>query len=394
MDNIWKVRSLVVAMAPLLICGAKNSHAEFSLNFLPQTGTAMVASIANIDCFSGVAGGMPGMGGGGMMGMGACGADPTPFLNQVVVDAAGVQYYHTIVGDPARGSNFAQDVYVRTVAGAVCWFGCATPRYVQGGGMGGGGGGMMGMGNGPAPLSASAGSDQNEVSPLSSVETVSGSGTGNPTQAHIRQINNETGFTQEFLKARDAFKPKITQTVTTPQITSTFSVDMSAIGYSTNTAVAPMINTVVLTNTGVSGPPPGGFTSPGIPPGTTAGNFNMADFAATSKATAGKYTYTAGTSDGGSFGTYTYVDGVGFNVYGADWGSLCDPAQNPTSTCVTFGRVGGMGMPGGGGFPGPVPPPPPPGGGGGGGGMPPPGGGGAGGGGGMPPGGGGGGGGM
>lgn len=342
MGDIWKIRSLVVAMVPLLIGDVKKSHAEFNLNFQPQPGAARVASIANIDCFSGIAGGMQGMGGGGMMGQGACGADPTPFLNEVVVDAAGVRYFHTIVGDPARGSNFAQDVYIRVVAGAVCWFGCANPRVVQAGGMGGGGGGMMGMGNGPAPLTASGGSNQNEFAPLSSVEAISGNGTGNPNQVHIRQINNAAGFTQEFIKARDAFKPKITQTIITPEITSTFSVDMSAIGYSTNTAVAPIVNTLVLTNAGV---PPAG--SPPIPAGTAGGNFNMADFTATRKVTAGRYTYTAGAGDGGSSGTYTYVDGVGFDVYGAEWGSFCDPVQNPTSTCVTFGRGGG-GMGGGG----------------------------------------------
>ena len=337
MGDIWKIRSLVVAMVPLLICGAKNSHAEFVLNFLPQTGAAGVGSIANIDCFTVAPGAF----------QGRCGVDPTPFLSQVVVDAAGVQYFHTIVGDPGRGGNFGQEVYIRVLAGPACWFGCANARAVQAGGMGGGGMGMQGMGNGPAPLTASDGSNQNELTPLSSVEAVSGNGTGNPTQVHLRQINNEAGFTQEFIKTRDAFKPKITQTVTTPDITSTFSVDMSAIGYGTNTAVAPIINTVVLTNAGI---PPAVFNSPRVPAGTAGGNFNMADFTATSKVTAGRYTYTAGAGDGGSSGTYAYVDGVGFNVYGEDWGSFCDPVQNPTSVCVTFGRRpfgGGGGMGGG-----------------------------------------------
>lgn len=324
MSDARKIRSLAAVIAPLLMYGVKSSHAEFGLNFQPQTGTAVVASVANIDCFSGT--------GGGMMGMGGCGGDPTPFLQQVVQDAAGNQYYHVIVGDPARGSTFAQEIYIRTaVSGTACWFGCTNARV---GGMMGGGGGMMGMGNGPAPLSSSAGSAQNEFNPLSATETISGNGTGNPTRVHMRQINNEAGFTQEFLKARDAFKPKITQNLTATGVVSTFSVDMSSIGYSTNNAAVPIVNTLTL-------------TAPGIPAGS--GNFDIEKFTATRKVEAGKYIYTAGTGDGGSFGTYTYVAGR-FDVYGLDWLAFCDPAQNPVSGCANFGRGGmmGGGMGGGG----------------------------------------------
>ncbi len=319
------MRYFITATVSLFLYDSRSVSAEFNLNFQPQTGTAVVASVANIDCFTGAGGGMMGHGGGGMMGMGGCGTDTTPFLQQVVRDAAGNQYYHVIIGDPARGSNFAQEVYIQTAAsGTACWFGCANARV---GGMMGGGGGMMGMGNGPAPLTASAGSAQNDRSPLSATEAVSGNGTGNPARVHMRQINNETGFGQEFLKARDAFKPKITQTITTTEMSSVFSVGMDTIGYSTNNVSAPIINTLVINN-------------PNIPAG--AANFDIAKFTATRNVTAGKYTYVLGAGDGGSFGTYTYVGG-NFDVYGMEWASFCSPAQNTVSGCTAFGGGGGMG---------------------------------------------------
>lgn len=345
MDSMFERKFLTLSIISSFMIGAKSSHAELPLNFQPRT-TGIVSSAANIDCFTagGMGGGM-GMGGGCGMGGGMMGgnADPTPFLQQVVTDpATNITYYHVIVGNPAvAGTNFALEYYVRTglssTGGATCYFGCANPRVSGGMGGGGmGGGGMMG-GGGPAPFSSSSGTAANENNPLSTNPAISGNGTGNPARVYMRMINNEPGFTDEFIKAREANKPKITQTITAPDLASTFSLDMSTLGYTgpQNTPGAIVNRQIV--------------TSPGIP--ADSANFNIADFATTRNVTGGRYTYTPGTGDGGSAGTYRYIDATPPPPTAIDWPSFCDPAQNTASRCVTFGRqgmMGGGGMGGGG----------------------------------------------
>ncbi len=330
---------LTLGIISSFMIGARDGHAELPLNFQPRT-TGIVASAANVDCFtSGGMGGGMGMGGGCGMGggmMGGRGTDPTPFLQQVVIDpATNITYYHVIIGNPAiAGTDFALEYYVRTTpsgtGGATCYFGCANARV--GGGMGGGGmGGGMG-GGGPAPLSSSSGTAANENNPLSINPAISGNATGNPTRVYMRMINNEPGFTDEFIKAKEANKPKITQTVTDQGIAATFSLDMSALGYTgTQNTPGTIVNKLVV-------------TSPGLPAGSA--NFDIADFAATRNVTGGRYTYTPGTGDGGSAGRYSYAGGP-LTTTVIDWPAFCDPAQNAASRCVTFGRQGMMGGGGG-----------------------------------------------
>lgn len=337
MDSKLEKKFITLSIISSFMIGARDGHAELPLNFQPRT-TGIVSSIANIDCFTaaGTTGGM-GMGGGcGMMGgMMGGNADPTPFLQQVVTDpATNITYYHVIIGNPAvAGTNFALEYYVRTGAsgtgGATCYFGCANPRVS--GMMGGGGMGGMG-GGGPAPFSSSSGSPANENNPLSTNPAISGNATGNPARVYMRMINNGPGYAEEFIKAKEANKPKITQTVTAPGLAATFSLDMSALGYTgTQNTPGAIVNKLVV-------------TSPGLPAGSA--NFDIANFAATRNVTGGRYTYTPGTGDGGSAGKYSYAGGP-LTTTVIDWPSFCDPAQNPVSRCVTFGRQGMMGGGGG-----------------------------------------------
>lgn len=297
---------LVAALFP-----TSPARGEFALNFLPNPN--VVASIANQSCNAGAGGGMMGGGvmggGGGMMGFGpGCGSGY--FLQQVVTENA-TQYYHVIVGTPADG--FALEYYMAT--GGCCWFS-------GGGGMGGGG---------DAPFSSSFGDTTNRgfnaFTPLSN-DPAAGNGTGNPSRVYMRQITNDANMTQEFLKARQVNKPRITQNINGgTAMSSTFNLDMS------NGTYTAFSNPTSFSNiTTVAG----------------VGSFNAATIP-TAKSNAGRFRYTPGASFSGSFGTYNY-EGGNFNVYGVNWLSYCGASQNPDHQCV-FNTGGGMmgGMMGGGG---------------------------------------------
>ncbi len=285
------------------------ARGEFALNFLPNTN--VVNSIANQSCNAGTGGGMMGGGGMGGGGMGGAGCGSGYFLQQVVNDN-GVQFYHVIIGTPADG--FALEYYMRTSAGN--WF--------TGGGMGGGGN---------APFSSSYGDISNnfqfrrfnENAPLSN-DPKAGNGSGNPSRVYMRQINNDANITQEFVKATETNKPRISQNVNGgTAMSSTFNLDMSNGNYTAFSSPVSYTNT-----TNVTG----------------VGSFNAAT-APTATINAGRFRYTPGASFSGSFGTYNYAGG-NFNVYGVNWLSYCASSQNPDHQCV-FNTGGGM-MGGGGGM--------------------------------------------
>lgn len=256
-------------------------QAEFSLNFQPNPN--VVSSWANVSCEGG------GMGGGGCS---------TPFL-QELVDDNGTQYYHVIVGDV--NSDFVLEFYIRN--GGCCWWS---------GGMGGGG----------TPYSSSGGDAGNANEPLAA-PSISGNGTGNPTRVYMRQIIQDGQVRQEFLKTQEAIKPRITQTIDNSASRLAFELDMSNGDYASFSTPAQFVNTMTL----------------GLTDGS--GDFDMATDASQSNITAGQFTYTAGGGHGGSAGGYSYIDG-GFDVYGIDWLSYCDPSQNPDHLCE-FSANGGMG---------------------------------------------------
>ncbi len=298
-----------------LTCGS--AVAQFSFNFGPS-GT-VVPSVANTSCAGGV-GALGGMGAGGI-------CDGTPFLQQLVT-IGGNQYYHVVVGDGT--GTFGIESYIRTAPGPVCWYGCPAARVPLGGG-------MMGA-TGPAPLSSSAGTATNDSAPLASAN----SGTGRPDRVATRMFVNDAEMSQEFLKATELMKPRITQTVTSAEMTLDFSIDMSNIGYNDMSQAG----TVTLRQT---------INAPEFPPQQThpvtgdplpnAGNFDIDALASTANRviSGGRYTYSPGAGDGGSLGAYTYF-ADGFDIYNVDWASFCDPLQNPASGCVNYGGVRGGGM--------------------------------------------------
>lgn len=313
-----RLSHFVVALCSVELASAPTRVlAQFSFNF--GSAGSVQSSIANQTCGGGSTG--------GMMGGGTC--DGTSFTQEVTA-IGGTNYYHVIIG--SKSADFGIEYYIRTVTGSVCWYGCTGAR---------GGTGMGGMGGGGiAPLSASAGSgglSGNNTNPLAS----SNSGVGRPDQTAIYQFNKTAQMTQEFLKATESRKPKITQTVNLPDTTINFSLDMSALAY-TSSATAGQLALAQTVNGGSQMPAtqqrPGGGTLP------SSSGFNVSNVAATAQVvvTGGRYTYSAGSGDGGSMGTYSYF-ADSFNPYNVNWASFCDPAQNTASNCTNYGgSAGGM----------------------------------------------------
>ncbi len=271
---------------------ASQAKGEFSLNF--SSGDNVVSSWANQSCSDG--GMMGGMGGG-------C---SSPFRQELVNDN-GTEYYHVIVGD--ENSDFALEFYMRT--GGCCWWG--------------GGGGMMGGGSTPYSSSDGDTSDRfaNAYEPLAGPDT-SGNGTGNPNRVYMRQITRDSQMDQEFLKAKEAMKPHIVQNISDGSTHLGFDVDMSNSDYTTFAAPAQFSNTMTLSR------------ADGI------GDFDMTTDAPQANITAAQFSYNEGSGHGGSAGDYSYA-ADGFDVYGVDWSSYCDPSQNSDHDCsFGGGMMGGM----------------------------------------------------
>lgn len=314
-----RLRGFLAGVAVFLLFAAP-SQAQFRFNF-SASGGAVVPGIANQTC-----GGAGGMGGGG-----AC--DGTPFV-QEVINVGGSEYYHVIIGNGS--GEFGLEYYMRT--SGLCWYGCPNARVT--GGMGGGG-----MGGGGTPLSSSSGPATNDSSPLSNASA----GVGAPNRVALRQFNNTSVMSQEFLKTTETQKPKITQTINDPGMTMNFSVDMSNSNYSQMNATATVALTQSVAGTGAPAPGTNPATGKPFP---SSENFNIDDIGPTAvrENTAGRFTYTPGGGDGGSMGTYQYFADT-YDVYNINWQSFCQPAQNPASNCTNYGGVrGGMGGGAGGGM--------------------------------------------
>ena len=223
--------------------------------------------------------------------------DKTPIFQERVLDAAtGQRYYHIIIGTP--NSSFAQEVYI--LQGGAQFFDLSAGRV-----------GSTSMGSNFEGVGLTPFINQK---PLDNDETISGNATGNPTRVIMRQINSDDQMTLEFLKENFNNKPKITQTITAPDISSVFSVDMSNLNYSDkNTAATGLINQLQI-------------LSAGIPIG--AGSFDIATGAQLSTITAGQYDWTPGVGPGQSGGTYNYLTGA-FDVFAEDWLPYRHPAENP-----------------------------------------------------------------
>ncbi len=360
-------RHLLVTSLTLLALGITESHAEFLLNWTPSAISinndgqlsCNRPDRANYHCDQG--GNGMGGGGGGMNGFGFTEPDTTPFLQETVTEA-GATYFHLIIGMSSTDA-FAQEVYIRQQPATDCGFGfmgggtvlCSSSGGLRGdaggnnmggGGMGGGGGGGGGMGGGGGgganTLQTTSG---NGWDPLRPDATFTGNDSGDPTKMIMRQVinDNTNGLTQEFLKASYALKPKISQTISDANFTSTFIQDMSNSDYLASTT-ADNGNRAILTNKvtliGAYAQVQGNFDN-------TAAKFTFDTANGTgSKAlqvnTGGGYTFAAGTGWNATStvftkGVYTYSNGGGSDISTIDWNSFRNPADNP----LTFGAAVG-----------------------------------------------------
>jgi hypothetical protein len=287
-------------MGLFALISATEGYAEFTLNFAPNLAGRvspgnpdLVSSnfYAVLDCNRG------GVSSGCTNNNAGSSTEKTPFLQEVVSDGLN-GYYHLIVGDPTQG--FAQETYIRL--GSTVWPNSQPSSSSSGSAGQSNGGGFSAATSGGNPLASGA---------------ISGSGGGNPERTQIRQLVNSADMSQEFLKSTFLNKPKITQTVTTSDMVSSFEVDMSAIRYrgaGATTTDAVITNKVTMIDSAASG------------------NFDLAVNKQNSTVTAGKFSWAPGTGDGLSNGTYSYTNGA-FNVNAIDWKVYYNPADN---TCWSY----------------------------------------------------------
>ena len=343
-------RHLLATSLTLLALGITESRAEFLLNWTPSTApifndgqiSCNRPDKTNYHCDQGGNGG--GGGGGGMNGFGFTEQDQTPFLQETVTEA-GATYFHLIIGMSGTDA-FAQEVYIRQQPATDCGFGftgvlCSYSAGLLGdaGGNNMGGGGM---GGGGRTLETTSG---NGWDPLRAAAAFTGNDSGDPTKMIMRQVinDNANGLTQEFLKSSYALKPKISQTISDANFTSTFIQDMSNSDYLATTT-ADNNNRAIITNKvtliGAYAKVRGNFDN-------TAANFSFDTANGTgSKAlqvnTGGGFTFAAGTGWNATStvftkGVYTYTGGGGSDISTIDWNSFRNPADNPLLFGTTTG---------------------------------------------------------
>jgi len=297
--------SLVVIMWP------QPGQAEFVLDFTPDTATGEMSR----DIYRGS---------GGLTSTAAY----TPFLlnegnkqhggapegPEVVVDPeTGLSYLHIIMGDAAEG--FIQEVYVQVTGSqsygswAVNFVGvpAIAPRGAYGGDVGSAG---------------AANEAGNSANPLHSNANFTGNGSANPTKVIMRQIVSDGEIHMEFLKDKFDRKPAIVQVLNAPGINATSVIDMRNSTYSDMNVPGMVFHTMELN---------------GVEAQDKIAKFDNAKFNTLTDSeegkadvTAGRFTYTAGAGQGGSVGTYEYLDGAGFDPSTADWASYFDMAD-PTN---------------------------------------------------------------
>jgi len=205
--------------------------------------------------------------------------EPTRFIYEYV-NIDGIDYVHLVVGDPAN--YFAQEIYIE-----------GTQSSLGGSGAAHGASDLNAPTNGPAQAS------------------------GNPNKVVMRQVLSDNVVTTEFLKDSLLNKALITQSLTTADITSSFSIDMRSILYTDMLSTAPITNTQML-----------------VVPSLGTVDFDMSTDSDNSVYTGGSYIYTEGSGLFGSEGSYSYTGGTGYDVTAVDWCVNWDNAQNSfTTTC-------------------------------------------------------------
>ena len=244
--------------------------------------------------------------------------DGTAFLQEHLV-LSGQDYYHIIVGDYTK-DTMVQEYFIK-----------ASGDSYSGGGRGSIPNFSASIGDGSSDSNA----EYNITNPYSTNSSLTGTGGGNPNSVIIRQVINDSGTYQEFLKDSFSNKPLMSETITDSDMSAVFSMDMRGKTYSDNTpiTVANLVNTVTLT---------------GATRFNTAGDADVQSQQDEVHLTAGAFTYTAASGDGGGGGTYTYTEPFIFtNPMNQDYAIFCKPSENPNwsghGACTNGSGSGGGG---------------------------------------------------
>ncbi len=244
-----------------LLCSLQ-ARAEFVLDFMPDNGGGLGTNFTQGN--TSIEGTTPFLMRGGLQ------------LPEIVTDPeTGLDYFHIVMGDPASG--FMQDVYIER--------GFTSFQGGAGSAVGGGGFGV------------------NNVDPLGSA---SGTGQANPRKVLVRQIISDGEIYIDFIKDKFDRKPKITQILTLPDMSSMFQLDMSNSSYDDDLTPGILSYTMQLADDYQD-----------------QADFNFATDVQNSNVTGGRYTYANGTGPGGSAGTYTYVEST-FDVNDITWEAYFD----------------------------------------------------------------------
>ena len=269
----------------------------------------------------------------GYCGYGGCqsdigNGDPTPFGIRVE-NIDGVNYFHTLVGDPATG--FAVESYTRVN-------GLNASNSIDSNGTAfspdGGGNERSVIGTGAAATPSFLQNSMNMSNSLGN-PLVSGTGSVDPNYTVFRMVLNDpdAGMSMDVSKPFLDKKPLISQTVQDGTMKSVFVADERALSYSDSSTPAPVSNTLVINDP--------------LLPTAGAADFEMA-LAQIPDVTAGRYTFTRGTgwndptlgwnTPGSTFGegTYTYVGAQGFDPLSFNWASVFNYDDNSVA-CTRSG---------------------------------------------------------
>jgi hypothetical protein len=311
--NHYPILFVSLSVSALLL-DMPSSQAEFVLNFKPvgsSDGGSRRSGFGDVTfgtCGDGsrssggfYSGSRFGSGGGG----GLC-------MSQEIVSENGVDYYHILIGDPST-DDFAMDTYIRTAS-------CQNADWNQ-------------CRDGSRPASSSDGNPSNLRNFSDPFDPSAGSGTGNPTRVYMRQINNGPGFQQEYLKAKMAYKPIITQSIVNGEYSDHMVIDMTNSTLGDMTTVGNVDLTVIVRDSS-------------SPDNSVVSDFDLQRDADNLKISAGLWKYDAGSGPGGSSGTYTYAYDS-FDVYSVDWYIYCDTSVSGND-CQRKSSGGGSGWGGGG----------------------------------------------
>src|SRR3569833_1332741 len=142
---------------------------------------------------------------------------------------------------------------------------------------------------------------------------------GNQSFSGIRVsdgVVNGSDISMEFLKDSFSQKPLITQTISNAEMVSTMTMDMRGKNYSQLTPIdhTAVTNTLELL----------GATRQG-----TQGNYDLQEQAQTSHFSAGGFSYTSCSVNGGSGGVYTWSDPIdNFQPMNRNYQGYCNASQN------------------------------------------------------------------